>query len=229
MSVSAAMVFAAGFGTRMGALTADRPKPLIPVGQRPLLDHALHLIAPGWRTVVNAHYRAEQIANHLDGSRFRISVERPDILDTGGGLKAALPLLEATDGRPVLTLNSDAVWHGPNPLETLNDAWGSDGVDALLLLVPETRAVGRRLPGDFDLDAAGLLRRGGPFVYTGAQIIRTRLVQARTERVFSLNAVWDDLIALGRVRGVLWPGTWCDVGTPAGLELAEDLIRTPLP
>ncbi|HKL64600.1 MAG TPA: NTP transferase domain-containing protein, partial [Roseovarius sp.] len=112
------MIFAAGFGTRMGALTQDRPKPLIKVAGRALIDHALDLVAghaPS-RIVVNLHYRADQLVAHLDGRGVRLSHETPDILDTGGGLRAALPLLG--DG-PVLTMNSDAVWQGPNPLSHL--------------------------------------------------------------------------------------------------------------
>ena len=128
------MLFAAGFGTRMGELTRSRPKPLIPVAGRALLDHALDLAAGAGlsRQVVNAHYLAEQVVAHLDGRGIPVAVETPEILDTGGGLRAALPLLGPG---PVFTLNTDAVWTGPNPLVTLAGAWDPARMDALLLLM----------------------------------------------------------------------------------------------
>lgn len=222
------MVFAAGFGTRMGPLTADRPKPLIPVAGRTLLDRALAL-AEGQgiaRTVVNAHYRAAQIAAHLAGRPgIAVRIEAPEILDTGGGLLAALPLLGAG---PVFTLNADAVFTGPNPLATLRAAWDPDRMDALLLLVPADRARGRRGPGDFALDPAGGIARGGAQVYAGAQILRPgRLaaIAAAQGPVFSLNRLWDVLIAEGRAFGTVHPGGWADVGHPAGIAAAEALLR----
>jgi len=147
------MIFAAGFGTRMGALTRDRPKPLIEVAGRALIDHALDLVtayAPP-RTVVNLHYRAAQLAAHLDGRGVRLSHETPDILDTGGGLRAALPLLG--DG-PVLTMNSDAVWQGPNPLSHLASLWDGARMGALLLCLPPDRALGHSGSGDFTMVAS---------------------------------------------------------------------------
>lgn len=214
------MLFAAGFGTRMGALTADRPKPLVEVAGRPLLDHALAL-APGQasRIVVNTHYLGDRIAAHLAGRDIALSAEDP-ILDTGGGLRAALPLLGPG---PVFTLNTDAVWTGPNPLATLRAGW-RDGMGALLLLIPAGRARGHGPAGDFAMDAAGRISRGGPWVYTGAQIVDPSGLAAIPERVFSLNRLWDGMIAEGRAFAVVHPGGWCDVGTPPGIAEAEAML-----
>ncbi|MBV2359506.1 nucleotidyltransferase family protein [Thalassococcus sp. CAU 1522] len=216
------MLFAAGFGTRMRPLTDAIPKPLIPVAGRALLDHALALCATVPRKVVNAHYLADQIVAHLDGRGVSVSVEAPDILDTGGGLKTALPLLSAN---PVFTLNTDAIWDGPNPLDVLRDAWAGADADALLLCVPLARALGRSGGGDFSLDTEKRLKRGGELVYTGAQILRTDAVSAITDAAFSLNRVWDDIARSGRLRGVVYPGRWCDVGNPDGIALAEAVLR----
>jgi MurNAc alpha-1-phosphate uridylyltransferase len=213
------MVFAAGRGTRMGALTADRPKPLIEVAGRALLDHALALGGACDPVVVNAHYLGGQIAAHLAGRGVAVSAEA-ELLDTGGGLKAALPLLGPG---PLFTLNSDAVWTGPNPLETLAEAW-AEGMEALLLLVPEARARGRQGPGDFALGADGRPVRGGPLVYTGAQLICPEPVAAEPEPVFSLNRVWDGCAARGTLYGVVHPGGWADVGHPAGIAEAEAML-----
>jgi len=218
------MLFAAGFGTRMGALTATRPKPLIEVAGRSLLDHALALTdaAGVRRRVVNTHYLGEQIAEALAGrSGVSISHEAPEILDTGGGLRQALPLLRES---PAFTLNTDAVWTGPNPLSTLAAAWDAARMDALLLLVPPDRAHGRQGDGDFTMDAAGRLHRKGPLIYTGAQILRTERVAARPPGAFSLNEIWDEIAAEGRLFGAVHGGGWCDVGHPGGIAEAEAML-----
>lgn len=224
MPPAALMLYAAGFGTRMGALTADRPKPLIQVAGRPLIDHALALVPPGLRVVVNTHYRAEQIAAHVAGRGLLLSHE-PELLDTGGGLRAALPLLAAD---PVYTLNTDAAWTGPNPLETLAAAWDATRMDALLLVLPMARATGHKGAGDFAIAADGALSRGPGFVpavvHTGAQILSPRLLDAVPGRIFSSNRLWDAAMARGRLFGVMHPGGWCDVGHPGSIPLAEAML-----
>jgi MurNAc alpha-1-phosphate uridylyltransferase len=225
MTPTAVMIFAAGLGTRMGALTRDRPKPLIAVAGRPLLDHALALARAAGvpRIVVNTHAHAQQVADHLArvAPEARISHE-PDLLETGGGLKRALPLLGTG---PVFTLNADMVWTGPNPLATLAAAW-RPGMGALLALVPRERATGHGGPGDFFRDPAGLLARRGsaaaaPYVFAGAEIIDPAVLAPFDAPVFSLNAVWDRLLAEGRLFGVVHTGGWVDVGRPEGIALAE--------
>ncbi|MBF9061459.1 NTP transferase domain-containing protein [Rhodobacterales bacterium HKCCSP123] len=220
------MILAAGFGTRMGQLVADRPKPLLEVAGRPLLDHAIEAArAGGGRIAVNAHYRAGQIAAHL-GARHpdvTLSLETPEILDSGGGLKQALEHL-ATD--PVATLNADAVWSGPPPIPVLCGAW-SGGMGALMLLVPRDRAVGRQGGGDVAMDAEGRLRwdrSDRSFVYTGAQLIAPGPVASHPARVFSLRETWAALIDEGRLFGTVYPGRWADVGHPQGIVQAEEML-----
>ncbi len=218
------MLFAAGFGTRMGAMTRDRPKPLIPVAGRCLLDHALALVegAAMQRSVVNAHYHAGQIAAHVAGRKVAVSVEDP-ILDTGGGLRAALPLL---GGNPVMTLNTDAVWTGLNPLVELAAAW-DDRMSGLLLLAPLAQTAGFDGTGDFLLTPDGRIARaaGRPgLAYLGAQIIRTDMLADVAEQAFSLNLLWDRMITAGRAYGIVHQGRWCDVGRPEGIALAEAML-----
>jgi MurNAc alpha-1-phosphate uridylyltransferase len=222
MNPQAVMIFAAGLGTRMGELTRDRPKPLIQVAGRPLIDHALALAAGIPRVVINTHAHAGQMQAHLARTApdARISHES-ERLETGGGLKRALPLLGPG---PVFTLNADIFWTGPNPLAGLAAAWTGEG--ALLCLVPRDAATGHAGPGDFFLDPDGRLRRRGdaataPFVYAGAQIIDTGALAGFDEDVFSLNPVWDALLARGKLRGIVHSGGWVDVGRPEGIALAE--------
>ena len=217
----ALMIFAAGFGRRMGALTETRPKPLIEVAGETLLDRALAIgrAAGPSRIVANAHYEAAQIDRHLSGTEVRVVHETPDILDTGGGLRNALPHLGTG---PVFTLNPDAAWRGPNPLNALASAW-RDGMGALLLLVPADRARAHGGRGDFALDEDRLIR-GGPFVYTGAQIVDPSRLDEIPDAAFSLNRYWDLLAAEGRLHGAVYDGDWCDVGHPDGIAQAERML-----
>ena len=221
------MILAAGFGTRMGALTADRPKPLIPVAGRALLDHAIAAARNGGgRIAVNAHYRADQIAAHLAAHHpdVALSIEAPEILDSGGGIKRALPHLTSD---PIATLNADAVWSGPAPLSVLTAAWDGARMGALMLLVPRDRAIGRQGGGDLAMAPDGRLdwdRSEGGLVHTGAQLINPALLAAHPDDVFSLRAIWQALIDEGRLYGVAYPGHWADVGHPEGLTLAEEML-----
>jgi len=218
------MMFAAGFGTRMKHLTQDQPKPMVEVAGRPLIDHALDLanaIAPD-RIVANLHYKPEPLLAHLNGRNVQTIVEDPDILETGGGLRNALPLLGKG---PVFTMNTDAIWAGPNPLAMLQDAWKPEIMDALLIGIPTAQAVGHSGTGDFFMDQDGRLTRGPGVIYGGVQIIKTDLLETIPDRAFSLNLLWDKMLTMGRMYGVRYTGKWCDVGHPEGITLAENMLR----
>lgn len=216
------LLFAAGLGTRMRPLTNTRPKPLIPVGDTTLIDHALGFtdIPQIGRRVVNTHYMADQIARHLAERPVTISDETNLLRDTGGGLRHALPLLT---GDPVLTLNTDAIWSGPNPIPVLLDAW-KDDMECLLMLTPRDRVHGHTGQGDFILAPDGRLTRARGPIYGGLQLIRRSLLEDIPEDVFSMNRAWDAALARGTLFGMLYPGQWCDVGQPASLALAEALL-----
>jgi MurNAc alpha-1-phosphate uridylyltransferase len=226
MKVDGAMIFAAGLGTRMGDLTKTTPKPMLQVAGRPLIDCALNLAddLDLSRVVVNLHYLPEQLRTHLRGRKNVETIEEKNIvLETGGGLKNALPLLG--DG-PVFTLNSDAIWTGENPLRNLLSTWNPDKMDALLMLVPRENAQEHRGVGDFNLLETGRITRRGtadsaPYVYTGAQIVKPKLLADIPETVFSLNLLWDRFLKAGRAYGVVHHGGWVDVGTPHGIDVAE--------
>jgi len=219
----ALMLFAAGFGTRMGELTRSRPKPLVQVAGRPLIEHALDLAraADVGPIVANVHYLPDQIITHLAGQDVLISDERDRILETGGGLRKALGLLGAG---PVMTLNTDAVWSGPNVITQLREQWQSARMSALLALVPVERALGHTGKGDFALAPDGRISRGTGYVYTGAQALNPAGIETIPEAVFSLNLLWDRMISEGRAYGTVYPGRWCDVGRPDCIPLAEAML-----
>ncbi len=230
----AVMIFAAGFGTRMGALTADRPKPLIEVAGKPLLDHALDLtpaISPR-RIVVNTHFLSDQMQEYLtqkSDPKLHISYETEQILDTGGGLKQALPLLANEPETPevtasVFTLNSDAVWRGENPLPALAAAWKPETMDALLMCVPIARTRGYLDGGNFDIHTDGRLTPGTGMVYSGAQIMKTDKLHTIDKSAFSLRDLWFEMADAGRLYGLTYSGLWADVGHPDGITAAEDMM-----
>ncbi len=227
-----AMVFAAGRGTRMGVLGETCPKPLISVAGQTLIDHTLDRLdgVTSGPIVINTHHLADQVVTHIrarDVWRYHLSHE-PDLLETGGGLKAALPVL---GNGPVICSNADIIWTGPSPFETLLARWDPQIMDALLLLIARDRATGHAGAGDFFCDPEGrLIRRGSaeaaPFVYISACIVKTDRLAEIADAKFSLNRLWDLMIADGRAYGVEHAGGWADVGTPEGIRLAEGLLGT---
>jgi MurNAc alpha-1-phosphate uridylyltransferase len=230
-----AMVMAAGLGRRMLPLTETRPKPLVEVAGKPLIDHCFdRLRAAGVRkAVVNVHYLADvlehHLHNHVQGLEIAVSDEREQLLETGGGMVKALPLIDAD---PFLVVNSDNLWiDGPvDSLRLLASNWDEARMDALLLLVPLARAQCHKGQGDFHMSAAGKLRRRkagavAPFVYTGIQIVSKRLLQGEhPQGPFSTNIFWDQAIEAGRLFGVGHQGLWFDVGAPENIGKTEEVL-----
>ncbi|MEO1045113.1 MAG: nucleotidyltransferase family protein [Pseudomonadota bacterium] len=230
-----AMIMAAGYGKRMRPLTTTRPKPLVMVAGKPLIDHVFGKLwdAEVMRAVVNVHYLADTLEAHIQAMALpmevHISDERDALLETGGGMKKALPLI---DRDPFFCINSDNVWlDGPhNVFAALSQHWDIDRMDALLLVVPHKRAVQHAGLGDFHMDASGRLtrrrpRRIAPFIYTGIQIVSHRLLRDAPDGPFSTMLLWERAIAENRLFGTVHEGLWCDVGTPAAIAPTENLLQ----
>jgi MurNAc alpha-1-phosphate uridylyltransferase len=226
-----AMVMAAGLGKRMRPLTATRPKPLVEVAGKPLIDHVLdRLRAAGVeQIVVNVHYLADAMEAHLAARAsdlgVTISDERALLLETGGGLVQAAPMIEEDT---FLVVNSDNLWvDGPaDSLRLLASHWDEERMDCLLLLIPHARASNSAGVGDFHMDSLGRLRRRGkgrvaPFVFTGVQIVSKRLLRDAPTGAFSTNIFWDRAIEEGRCFGAVHQGLWFDVGTPPAIAATE--------
>ncbi len=234
--IETAMVLAAGLGTRMRPLTDRIPKPLVAFGGRTLLDRVLDRLAEAGigRAVVNVHHFADQIEAHLKtraapAPAIAISDERGAILETGGGVLNALPVL---GGRPFIVHNSDSVWieGARSNLRLLMEAWAPRRMDGLLLLARRDSSIGYDGRGDYHLDASGRLRRKGageetPYVFAGVSILKPELFEGVTERAFSLVRIFDQAATKNALYGVVLEGTWMHVGTPEALIEAENHLN----
>jgi MurNAc alpha-1-phosphate uridylyltransferase len=228
-----AMVLAAGLGTRMRPLTNDRPKALVEVHGKALIDHMLdRLAAAGVETaVVNVHYFADLVEAHLKareanglGPKIVISDERPQALETGGGIKHALPLLG--DG-PVFVANIDSVWieHGGAAIDAVAAAWNPETMDVCLMLASTAGSLGFHDSGDVFLND-GVVRfkdpgETAPLVYVGVHICKPAITADGPEGPFSLLPLWKRLAADHRVHGVAPDGLWMHVGDPDAKLAAE--------
>lgn len=225
-----AMVLAAGLGQRMRPITDTLPKPLVRIGGKAMLDHALDRLADAGveDAVVNVHHLAGQIETHLAARtqpRITISDERAQLLETGGGVRKALPLLGS---EPFFHVNSDSLWSETDHsnMAAMAESWDAARMDMLLLLARREGSVGFDGRGDFFRGEDGLLTRRGsaesaPYVYAGVAIMKPELFAGTPEGPFSLNLLFDRAIAAGRLHGIVLDGQWLHVGTPEAIAPAE--------
>jgi MurNAc alpha-1-phosphate uridylyltransferase len=225
-----AIVLAAGLGTRMRPLTVDTAKTLLPLGGKPLLDHALDRLRDAGveRVVVNAYWHADRIAHHLqmrEGAPPTVFRREEALLETGGSVRAVLDVLGPD---PFYVVNGDSFWlDGPIPaLRRLADAWDPETADAVMLLHRTFQTRAEPGAGDFALDAMGLVRRPKereivPYIYAGVQLTSPALFVGAPEGRFSMNLLWDRAIAAQRLKAVVHDGLWWHLSTPADLATAE--------
>jgi N-acetyl-alpha-D-muramate 1-phosphate uridylyltransferase len=230
-----AMVLAAGIGSRMRPLTDHLPKALVTVNGKTLIDHVLDRLADaGVQTaVVNVHHFADQMEAHLSGRshpKVVIVDERAALLDSGGGIKNALPLLGHD---PFFVANIDSLWDGGNldPLEQMKAAWDPAKMDLLVLLVPKGQGIGFEGPRGFFMDGDGRITHSAddanpaPLANIGFQIMKPELLAGELEGAFSILPVWWRLQKEGRIFGVVMDAFWMHVGDPAAREAAEARLR----
>lgn len=229
--IDTALILAAGLGTRMRPLTDDRPKALVEVGGKALIDHMIGRLKDAGvrRFVVNVHYFADRLEAHLTRHtdiEIIISDERDKLLETGGGLKKARPLLGED---PLFVANIDSVWIGDQADTALSDLkahWQPDKMDALLLLAHMHRSSGFDGAGDFFLEADGRLQFRGhattaPFAYMGVHITCPSIVDTIEDEAFSLTPIWRQKAEQNRLYGAVMEGDWMHVGDPQARNIAE--------
>lgn len=239
-----AMILAAGLGTRMQPLTRTMPKPLLSVAGRSLLDHALdRLREAGVETVVvNAHHHADQVTARLrartakdGGSPATILQSEPVLLDTGGAVLEALNSGGLTRDAPFFVVNGDSFWlDGPTPaLRRLTGAFDAQAFDVLLLVARTATVIGEVGSGDFTIDEDNRLRRRHeneivPYMFAGVQLVSPALFQGIHHGIFSMNLLWDQAIAEGRIQAVVHDGPWFHLSRPSDIAETERALRDPL-
>ena len=228
-----AMILAAGLGKRMRPLTSTQPKPMVRVAGKPLIDHVLDRLEDAGiaKAVVNVHYLADMLETHLKARKMpavTISDERALLLETGGGMVKAAPLLPD----PFFCVNADNIWlDGPyNAFRELSEAWKPEAMDALLLVVPHSGARNFNGKGDFTMDPLGRLarRRSGriaPFIYTGIQLVSRRLLRDAPEGPFGTMLLWERAIEEGRLFGLQFTGEWLEVSDPGAIAPTEAALK----
>ena len=227
------MVLAAGLGTRLRPVTETIPKPLVEIDDRTLIDHAIDRLASTGveRVVVNIHYKAAMMAAHLsrrDRPQIELS-EEAELLDTGGGVAQALPLLDET----FFVVNGDVFWlDSRDPaLVRLAAAFDPAAMDGVLLLQRTVTAVGYEGSGDYFIDPLGAPRRRrerdvAPYLFAGIQLLHRRLFDNAPGRVFSLVRLFDRAEAAGRLSAIVHDGEWYHVGTPEGLASTRERLAS---
>ena len=234
--VETAMVMAAGLGKRMRPLTETRPKPLVEVAGKAMIDHCFEkLVEAGvGKAVVNVHYLADMMEAHLAALPYpieiRVSDERAQLLETGGGLAQAKSMI---DEENFFCINSDNLWtDGPtNSLHRLAQTWDDGRMDALLLLVPRNAAHNYQGTGDFHLDEENRISRKrpdqqAPLIFSGIQLISKRLLRDAPEGPFSTNIFWERAIGEGRMFGIVHEGEWFEVGSPQAIAPTEAALAS---
>ena len=235
-SVKTAMIMAAGLGKRMRPLTENRPKPLVEVAGKAMIDHCFDKLAEAGigKAVVNVHYLAEMMEAHLAALQYpieiRVSDERAQLLETGGGLVQAEPMIDEDN---FFCINSDNLWtDGPeNSLLQLVQTWDEEQMDALLLLVPRSSAHNYKGSGDFHLDDAKRISRKlpgqqAPLIFSGIQLISKRLLRDAPTGPFSTNILWERAIGEGRLFGTVHQGEWFEVGSPQAIAPTEAALAS---
>jgi MurNAc alpha-1-phosphate uridylyltransferase len=230
-----ALVFAAGLGTRMRPITLTLPKPLVRVGGKAMLDHMLDRLDEAGieEAIVNVHWLAGQIEDHLrnrTAPRIKISDEREELLDQGGGI---VKVLDEFHGKPFFICNTDALWieEPESQVARLARAWDGDKMDVLLLLAETSTSVGVDWRGDFFADAQGRLRRpdpdeAAPYVYSGVGIIKSALFAGSPLEPFRLAPFFFAAAQQGRLFGLPLEGRWLHVGDPEAIEEAEKIYAS---
>lgn len=230
-----AMVLAAGLGTRMRPLTDHKPKALVEVAGKPLIDHVLDRLREAGveRAVVNVHHFADQMEAHLAARRdleLVVSDERAGLLDSGGGIQHARGLLGEA---PIMLANIDSLWleGAPPALETLKAAWDPARMDLVLLLVKRGHGIGFEGPQGFFMDEAGRLTHSTspdvvtPYANVGFGIMTPQALEGPPEGAFSIYPTWRRLQAEGRLYGAVMDAFWMHVGDPAARDEAEARLK----
>ena len=208
--IKKAMILAAGFGKRIYPLTLKQPKPLLKIGDETLLSNTLKFLQLLGikQVVVNIHYLGEQIVDYINKNKFNLTInivkEKDKILDTGGGV---LNAIQHFSNEPFLIINPDTLWnsHYLEELKLMQKVFFENKKKCLLLVVNKQKSFDQSFKGDFNLKNNLInrqVRDNLDYIYTGLQIIEPEIFSNISEKVFSINKIWDKLIASNELHAI---------------------------
>jgi len=225
-------ILAAGFGKRLRPYTDVVPKPMVPLGGRPMIDQVIDRLAEdGVKSItVNMHYLADVLQDHLSKRRTPQLVlsHEPVILDTGGGIKHAL---HTVGDDAFYVVSGDSLWtDGPDKtaLERLSAAWDPDKMDVFILLHDVRKMDLTGGVGDYDVDAQGRATRSiaqtGAYMWTSVRLCHPRVFDNTPDEAFSFLQILDKAEADGRLYALVHDGEWYHVSTPEDLRLINEQL-----
>ena len=200
--INKAMILAAGFGKRVLPLTSKLPKPLLQIGNETLLSNAIKFLelAEIKEVVINVHYLGDQIVDYIKKNKFNLDIsvveEKDKILDTGGGI---LNVIQHFSKEDFIIINPDTIWNSNylKELKSMKKMFFENKKKCLLLVVNRKKSFDKLLKGDFNLKNHLISRENEDnleYIYTGLQIINSKVFSNINEKVFSINKIWNKLI-----------------------------------
>lgn len=209
MQIKKAIILSAGYGKRLNPMTLSKPKSLLEINKKTLLENTIHILENFGikEIVINTHYLSDQIntfiANKKFSSKIFLMEEHEKILDTGGGV---LNAAKKFNNDPFFVLNPDTIWFQSylDDFKTMEEQYFNNDYKGVLLVVDKTKSFDKTMKGDFNLKENILDRNVNEkrYIYTGSQILSNSVFKNKKIEPFSMNLIWDLLIKNKELLGV---------------------------
>ena len=206
MKVNTALILCAGYGKRLLPLTSKKPKPLLELKHKTLLEKCINLIAKlnVKKIIINTFYMEDQIFEFFEKKNFSIDIEiirdGKKILNTGGGI---LNMIQKSSDNDFLVFNPDTVW-SENYLDEIlkmENFYFSNKLNNILLLVKKDLSFDKNLKGDFDLKINQINRDNKEFTFIGCQILNKNLFKNYKVNDFPISEIWNKLLSRNQLNG----------------------------
>ena len=209
MQIKRAIILSAGYGKRLNPLTLSKPKPLLEINKKTLLENTIYILEKFGieEIVINTHYLSDQINTYIDNKKFSSKIflieEHKKILDTGGGV---LNAAKKFNSNPFFVFNPDTIWSQSylDDFKAMEEQYFNNDYKGVLLVVDKKKSFDKNMNGDFNLKENILDRESDEkkYIYTGSQILNNSVFKNKKIEPFSMNLIWDLLIKNKELLGV---------------------------